>query len=270
MTTKQHQILAVEPTRQKASDLQLAECTNTFSKKPELFTGQTRVLEMFGKNDSNSVEMSAIEAKDTINTPVQYTVPQNLNYMAGIVGSYFDVVFQKECTNQDAAADVVIDGKTIIKNAPAVYLLGMETKLAKLRDLYASIPTLAPGVVWSEADEIGRNIHKSPQIKDVKTETLTEHVRLPQSSDKHPDQFVEKKTNKNVGQYTNQKFSGMMSVADKAELIARLDRLLMAVKDARMRANDVEAVTETCSMNIFSYIHGKFHNELEVKAATAS
>lgn len=267
--TKQHQILAVEPTRQKAADLQLADCTATFSKKDNLFSGRTRTLTMFGKDDTNTVELTAIEAKERADERVQYKVSGNLNYMAGIVGSWFDVVFAKELTNQQAVADVKVNGEVVISQAPATYLLFLENKLSKLRDLYAAIPTLAPGLNWEPAPDIGPQIWKTAETADIKTVKTIEHVRLSQTSDKHPDTFLPKDVIKNVGQYKDRKFSGMISVAAKAEIIARLDQLTMAVKDARQRANEADAVELKTSMNIFAYLHGEFHNENEVKAALA-
>lgn len=267
--TKQHQILAVEPTRQAAAEKQLAECTNTFSKKDNLFAGQVRTAKMFDQSPERLLETQAIEAKDAINTPVQYTVPQNLNYMAGMVGQWFDVILTKEATNQVAKADIVIDGTVILKDAPATFLLGMENKLGKLRDLYNALPTLAPGHDWVPAPDKGENIWKSPTETTMKTANIVKHVQLKQSSDKHPDTFEKTTDVVNVGVYTATKYSGMVSVAEKARIISRLDRLLMAVKDARMRANDVEAVEKRCAMEMFAYLHGGMHNANEVKAAVS-
>lgn len=267
MASKQHQVLAVEPTRQAAAEKQMTECANTFSKKDTLFTGDTRTLTMFGKDPGNTVVLEALEQKGSTKKDVQNTVPENLNYMAGVVGLWFDTLFQKELNNQTARADVVINGKTIIPGAPATYLLGLENKLSKVREVYVALPTLAPGIAWSPATDIGKNIWKGPLTTDVKTEKTTEHVRLTQSNEKHPDTFVAKEIINNVGKYIDQKFSGMISVAEKASMLARLDNLLMAVKDARMRANDVESTEVKCSMAMFEYLHGQFHDDKEVLAA---
>jgi hypothetical protein len=268
--TKQHQILAVEPTRAEAAKQQLAGCTKTFADKGTLFNGQVRTLRMFDDSPENAAVNAAIMAKDAINTPVQNTVPQNLNYMAGVVGSWLDVVMTKECTNQAAVADVVIDGVTIIEKAPATYLLFLENNLKGLRELYMALPTLAPGIDWAKDEARGKDIWKSPQATTIKTENIVEQVRLPQSSDKHPDQYVAQTRVKNVGEYKSMQYSAMITVADKAEIIARLDRFLMAVKSARMKANDVEAKLSNCSVNVFKYLHGSFHDDTIVREATQS
>lgn len=269
-TSKMHQLLAVEPTRQAAAKAQLAEVTATFAKKPNLFEGQQRTLSMFDTSPEKATEVAAIQDKEKISQSVAYTVDQNLNYMAGLVGSWIDVLYRKELTNQTARADVVIDGKVIIKDAPATFLLAMENIIGtQLKDPYNAIPTLSPGIDWEKADSLGKFIFKSPKVKTIKTEKVSEFIKHQQTSDKHPDTFTEKFTDKNVGVYESQKFSGMMQVVDKAAVIARWQRLLEAVKDARQRANQAEVVMGNCAMNIFAFIHGDFHDENQVKAATA-
>lgn len=264
---KQHAILAVEPTREAAAKKQLAECPITFANKHTLFTGNTRTLTLFNRDTTNQVEFDAIEAKDHVDNRVQYTVGGNLNYMAGIVGSWLDVNFTKEATNQIAKADVVIGGLTLIKDAPATYLLGLENKLGALRQAYEAIPTLAPGINWEPATDIGPEIWKGPEVSDTKTLKTTDQTLLKQSSDKHPDVLVNRDVIKNIGQYKDRKFSGMIPVAEKAAIIARFDQLLMAVKEARQRANDVNAVASKCSETLFGYLHGKYHDADKVKAA---
>lgn len=266
-TTKQHQILAVEPTRQAAADKQLAEIVKTFSKEA-LFVGNSRRLELFNKGPENEVEYSALEAKDSVNNKVQAVVPDNLNYMAGIFGAWVDLLFQKEQTNQQAKADVIVDGAVIFTDAPATFLLGMETKLNKLRDVFLAIPTLATGIDWQPAPDLGVHVYKGPQETDMKSQKTQEQKLLKQSSDKHPDTLVTVDTNRNIGKYTNQKFSGMMSVVHKAALIARLDKMMMAVKDARQRANNTEASTSRCAEDMFQYLYREFFNLDEMKAAT--
>lgn len=269
--TKLHQLLAIEPTRQSAATKQIAERIATFKNKVTMYNGQTRILRMFGKDDTNRMELEAIEAKDYINTPVQATVPKDMNYMAGVVGGWLDTVLRKEFANQTAKADVIVDGVVLIKDAPALFLLGMETSLKQLRDVYEGAPTLPPGIEWVHAPEIGSNIYKmSAPDKDLKTLKVTDHKQLRQSTDKHPDTWVVVETAKNVGEFTVNKSTGVISVADKAALITRFDKLLMAIKDARTRANEVEVVmTNKCSDNVFRFLHGNWHDPEQIKVASS-
>jgi len=268
--SRQHQVLAVEPTRQAAATRQMDERQKTFANKASLYHGQTRILRMFGRTETNSAEIDALEAKDLINTPVQATVRGDLNYMAGVVGSWWDTLHTKELTNQTAKADVVVDGVVVIANAPAVFLLGLENKLKRLREVYDAIPTLPPGFEYVLDPESGAGVYKLKEpIKDVKVVKATKHVQLKQSTDKHPDTWVTTETTENIGEYTNQKFYGVLSVADKAALLLRYDKFLMAVKDARQRANDVQVVQGNSAEAIFRYLHGDMFSAEIMKSASA-
>jgi len=257
---KLHELLAVEASNEAAATALIGQTTNTFKSKENLFKGKARTLQMFGKNEQNQIEMTAIEAKNYQNLLVSATIPDSLNYMACVLADYYDVVAQKELTNQLAKADVVIDGKVIIEGVPATFLLGMETKLKTLRNVLDEIPTMAPGMLWKEATEIGRFIYKTDPIRDIKTEKMTDHKMLPQPNPNIPVQYVPIESSKNVGEYTEVNFTGLINSADKAKLIERLDSLLKAVKQARQRANNVDASTTKVGDKMMGYLLGAWYD----------
>jgi len=258
---KLHEVLAVEPSNEAAATKLLAETLSTFLSKDNLFKGKVRTLKLFGKEPSNQVEYEALEAKDSINIPVTATVPANLNYLAVILGRYYDNVAQKERTNQEARADVIVDNKVIMAGLPATFLLGMETKLKALRPILEAIPTMAPGVRWIEAKEIGPHIFKVAEpSKDVKTAKTIEHKVLPQPNATHPSQFVAVDVNKNIGEYSEEVSTGMITSSDKAMIIDRFDTLLKAVKQARMRANETNLVPINVGDAIMSHLFGDWYD----------
>lgn len=259
--SKLHEILAVEPSHEAASSKLLKETTSTFNSKEQLFKGKVRTLKLFGKDDSNRIEYEALEAKDSIHQLISATVPENLNYLASVVARYYDVVVQKERTNQEARASVVINGITIMDNVPATFLLGMETKLKSWREVLESIPTMAPGVQWVDAPEMGPFIMKiKDPTKDVKTAKTVDHKMLPQPNANIPVTYVPIDVNKNIGEYTEWTSTGMINSADKAALIDRLDTLMKEVKQARMRANDVDLKIVNVGNNIMKYLFGAWYD----------
>lgn len=259
--SKLHEVLAVEPSHEAASTKLLAEAVKTFNGKEGLFKGKTRTLKLFGKDEANKVEFEALEAKDSINQKVAATVPENLNYVATVMARYYDVVAQKEATNQHARADVVINGVTIMADMPATFLLGLETKLKAWRELLEAAPTMLPGLPWVPATELGAYIYKiADPVKDVKTAKTVDHKMLPQPNAQHPAQYVPIDVNKNIGEYSEFTSSGQISTADKAALIDRLDSLLKAVKQARMRANDVEVKQVQVGDSLMGYLFGAWYD----------
>jgi hypothetical protein len=107
------------------------ESVKTFGKE-NLFSGETKSLEMFRDEDKNQ------ETQE--HRVLESTVMENLDYLAKPVADYFNVVYQKDCANQEAKSDLVLDDGTVIaEKVPASFLLGLETKLNKLRDMYLQI-----------------------------------------------------------------------------------------------------------------------------------
>lgn len=257
---KLHELLAVEASAESAATTLVDQTKATFKNKEALFKGKNRSLVMFGKDDANRIEMEAIEAKNYQNLLVSATIPDSLNYMAVVLADYYDVVAQKELTNQVAKASVVIDGVTIMEDVPATFLLGLETKLKKIREVLAEVPTMAPGIAWKLAEEIGPHIYKTDVVKDIKTEKSVDHKMLPQPNANIPVQYVPIDVNKNVGEYTEVNFSGLINSADKAKLIERLDTLLKEIKMARQRANNVEAAKAQVGDKMMGYLFGAWYD----------
>ena len=71
----------------------------------------------------------------------------------------------------------------------------------------------------------------------------------------HPAQVKEWSADKAIGKYTTQTFSGMISPADKALMLSRVDKLLAAFKKARQRANCQETSAMEIGQTIIKYIN---------------
>lgn len=250
MGSKLHELLAVEASLEKTARKLSSETVRTLE-KDNLFKGSYRRLEMFDD------KLSHLETEDT--NELDTTVDENLKYLLNEVGKYWNLVLQKERTNQTAVSDIVMDdGTVLVANIPATYLLGLEAKLGKLREVYDRIPTLAPGIKWvpSETDRKGVFVNANDTIT-FKTQRDLDIIVAYDATEHHPAQLKELETTKDVGRYITTTKSGMLSPAVKAERISRLDEVLRAVKKARMRANSVNSVEmENVSSKIFDFING--------------
>ena len=125
---KLHEVLAVETARKAALNGSFANVKKTFE-KTDLFRGQVRTLSLFNTTEEGKEEAEAIEAKARIDKEVVTSVPDTLNYLANIAADYYNVVAQKEFTNQQAKADLVVGDTVLIKDAPVSLLLHLESKL---------------------------------------------------------------------------------------------------------------------------------------------
>lgn len=243
---KMHELLAVESDAIQVADKLLEEASTTFSKRPDHFRGQTKATTYLsadrqGENTATSKEIVT-------------TVDDKLNHLAKGLVRLYDVLVQRDSTNQLAKADVTIGGKVLLKDVPGIFLLSMEQRLKALRGVLEAVPTLEPAVAWSEDKDKGDGIYRSPSVPSFKTEKVMQVLTLAAPTDKHPAQVEKYSSDVSVARVETVDFSGMWSVARKAEVLDRLDSLLYGIKQARMRANLQEVVPVNVGQTLLDFV----------------
>lgn len=255
--SKLHELLAVEGDLEGTYKKVLEEAKVTFSKKAAHFFGRHKKLEMFDEN--------APEAPDEFQEMVT-TVNDKLQYVTGHIVRYLNAVLQKEKTNQEATGDIVVDGAVIATDLPATFLLGLETRLKLIWSMYEATPTLPPGHKWIGDPNRGENVFvmAHPEEKFKTAKTFQHKILVPAQFPKKeeggaslPAQIEKWEETVNIGKWTTETWSGMLSVAEKSVLLGRIDKLIRAVKKARQRANTAEVVEITIGKELFEYIHAK-------------
>lgn len=244
---KLHELLAVEGDRGAVANNIIDEAVVTFRKREELFHGQVRTLSMMDESRSR---------EDTTETkPLVTTVATKLDYVAKRVAPYYDVLLQRDSTNQIAKADLVVDGKTMAKDLPATFLLTMETQLKRLRQTYDVIPTLNPGIKWVSDEAAGAGIFRQEEASvTMRTEKAVRSQILIQPTKEHPAQIEKWHEDVPIGRIETTRTTGVLKSADKAALLERIDTLIRAVKKARQRANTAEVVKAKLGADLFAYI----------------
>lgn len=254
-TAQLHQIIAVEGDLQGKAKRVLEEAGATFKAKPHLFLGSVRTLELFtAESDIEKLRLEESEKKQEI---LSTTVPDKLGYIWESVINYWNVLGQKERTNQAANADLVIDGLTVLTNVPATLLLGLESRLLAVRAVYEAIPTLEPNIDWKEAVDIGANVRVAPETTSMKSQKTTEYKTIAPATDKHPAQNVAIEKNTNLGAYKLTKYSGMITPAEKSLWLGRIDKLIQGTKRARQVANSQPVVAFDGASALRDFIHAQ-------------
>lgn len=248
---KLFEILAVEADVENKVKTIMQEAMTTFQKRSEHFVGSIRTLKMFDAERQNE-EAGFEERKDIVTT-----VQKKLDYTWESIIKYYDVIAQKEVGNQSTHADVIINGEVILSNMPATLLLGLESRLKKVREMYLTIPTLAPGTEWVSDESIGEGVFRAkyPEIRH-RTEKTVEHKIIVQPTKEHPAQVEKWTSSVPVGNFTTDRWCGMISPAKKSQLLDRIDTLIEAVKQARQRANEVQLENVKVGEIIKNFIHG--------------
>lgn len=230
--SKLHELLAVEKGLEKTATTALTEGGKTFRDKGQMFVGSER---LYVSREEGGEELP-VEHQEMVTT-----VSDKLQYIMGHVSKWLDAVLQKEATNQDARADIIIGDKILAADVPATFLLGLEAKLKQFRELLASVPTLQSGVKWELDPQRGNNIYSMvhPEEK-LRTKKTIMHKVLVEPTEHHPAQIEKWTEDVVIGKFVKHVWTGMLSSAEKSELLGRLDTLERAVKKARQRANSVE------------------------------
>lgn len=247
---KLHELLAVEDSLMTKFKVVLQEGVSTLSSKEHLFKGTTiNQQSLLDKEDPKYHKYP-----DTTHTvPVQETVHNKLRYIFEDAARYFDAVAQKDATNREANADLIIDEKVILKNVPAITLLFLENKFKGIRSLIESVKTLDPAKVWSKTP--GQDgVFQTPESAVAIEEPVQEFPIVAPATDKHPAQV--KEVTKHVVRATKRtvEMSGLISPQEKSNLMSRCDKIINACKTARQRANDVATKDVQVSKELFEYL----------------
>lgn len=242
MPAKLHELLAVEDTVIGAAEKLLAETNEKFNKHTEYFTGHVTVLARLRE----SPEDKAIESARGTSKALPTNVLDTLSYITPFLDKALTIKLQKHRANQQAQADVMVDGKVVIPNAPVDFLLDLEKALPRWRAMFATMPTLDPSKDWVK-ERVGVWKTKEPAVT-AQTEKRVYAVELSPATDKHPAQVREASREEVVGKFLATTFSGAATSQQKADAIKWCDTLLGAVKQARMRANSVEVKAEMATV----------------------
>ena len=136
---------------------------------------------------------------------------------------------------------IEIDGKKIAEKLPATFLLGLETKLNQLEEFIKTIPTLPATSEWKEDKTKGIGIYSATQPTiTYRTRKELQHKILVPATKEHPAKVEKWTENINIGRFIKTTWSGLFPMGEKMEMIKRVRKLKLAVKEARQRANNTD------------------------------
>ena len=256
---KQYELLAAEKQVSDQERLLREDTLKKFKSPDSYLSGEERTLRML----VDSPENSAIENAARVNKNLITTVPETFSYYLNHWIKLEDLLFQKNCGNQIAVADIEFDGEVIAKNVPVDELMGLESRLTVLRGIVAAAPTLNSSISWKKnenSEHRGAWVTFEPE-KTVKTEKATNVVVLYEATDKHPAQVEKVTTEKVVGEYSIRKESGAITPRVKADILSNIDSLIQEVKKARGRANETPVVVRNIGKSLVDTIFKPMYSE---------
>src|SRR5690606_16701379 len=132
------QVIAVEKQVKSRVNSEGSEL-HKLNQKPDLFNGMSRTYE---RRSEDGEELPSEQKL------VQYRAHENLAQWSKMWSELLDVVATKDWGNTQARADLVVDGETLVKEAPVTYLIWLEKQLEDFRTFVDNLPVLDPSKAW--------------------------------------------------------------------------------------------------------------------------
>ncbi|TDB81720.1 hypothetical protein E1264_32320 [Actinomadura sp. KC216] len=239
---KLNQIIAIEKGVKSRAQRELADVLRVLQ-KPALLSGISRV---YRPKDEEG------ETLPPESTKVQVRSEDALRDVATALTRLFDVVATKDWANREARADVVVDGRTIVAQAPVTYLLFLEKQLTELLALIDKLPVLDAAESWSYDES--QDVWRTDPVETSRTKKVPRAHVLYEATEKHPAQVETFTEDVIVGTWTKVAFSGALPARRVNELRDRVDRLQAAVKYAREEANAAEVDDRQVGEAVFAYL----------------
>ncbi len=230
-----HEILAVEQDVKAKAERARSQAIDTFRSKISHFSGIRRTFRPFAVDEAlGQTGGERLEAE----TRLAKTVNDELAKVMREVGKSIDIGLRLDEANTRAKADIVVDGKVLVENVPATFLLQLERRLRELRAVFKEAPTYDPVRLWSSdpsADK--KHVLRAEPVVTIRKQRSRKYNVMYEATKEHPAQVDVVEVDEPVGEIRSYEWTGMLSTGKKAALLEQLDRLLAAVKQARSRAN---------------------------------
>lgn len=244
--TKLNQILAVEKSVKARYNDAITKYYH-LAKRTGVFDGLRRTYRPLKDGD---LERIPSESK-AVQIQAQKLVPQ----LAQVWSEMLDVIATKDWANQEARADIVVDGNVIVPAVPVSYLLYLEKQLMDLHTVLDALPTYDGTREWVwNADNL---VWTTDAVETMRTRREIEYAIMYEATDKHPAQVDKVQKDVTVGIWTTVTLSGALSPAEWQSLKLRVYALQDAVKQAREAANMSEITQIKVGEKIFGFILGQ-------------
>ena len=164
----------------------------------------------------------------------------------------WNIAAAKDFGNTIAFADLVIDGKVLAKSVPATHLLTLEKALANVQTFVTKISELDQSETWNLDANTG--LHRTDSVRVNRTTKRPEVIVLHAPTEHHPAQTQLANLDVDVGFWTSTKFSGGIPKVVKTAYLDRIDKALVAVRQAREKANMTAVSTQSVGSDMMSFI----------------
>jgi hypothetical protein len=237
-----HHVIAREKTQKTETSNAITNAYHLIQ-KPALFNGLSKTY--LPKDAEGETLPSDLQR-------IQVHAPSLIKGVESQLVTLFDLTAQKDWANCRAKADVVVDGKVLLSEVPATYLLFLEKQLVDIHTFIKKLPTCDPAEQWTWDTSQGHYVSGEKHTNRTK-KIMRNHV-LAEATKEHPAQVQPYSEDASIGTYKQVNFTGALPVPRVEQLLERVDALRVAVKEARETANTTPIEDIHAGKKIFDYL----------------
>jgi hypothetical protein len=241
--TKLNQVIAIEKGVKSRATSVISELYK-IAQKPAVFEGLTREYQPLNdEGDKLPGERKVVQAR----------VTDLLSAYRLAEAEFINVAAQKEKANTIASAPVLVDEKVVLPEMPVGMLLTLEKRLTDFRTFVEALPVLDISESWQY--DASADVHRSQTVQTHRTIKTQKPLVLFPATDKHPAQTQLVTQDEIAGYWHSTKQSGAIQRNEKLEILRRVDKLIIGVKQAREAANAIDAGKgEDLGARIFEFL----------------
>jgi hypothetical protein len=209
---------------------------------------------LFGLSRNYTPKDDEGEKLPSENTSVQIKSRQIFDEVQTSLTILFDTVAIKDYANCLAKANISVDGKILLADVPATYILFLEKQLAELLIFIKKTPTLDASEVWKY--DASQDCYATDPIETIRTKKIMQRFVLAEATKEHPAQVQIYQEDVPTGRWKTIKYSGAIPTKELNEIIERIEKVQQAVKFAREEANRSEVKKIQTGNPLLHYIFG--------------
>ena len=166
----------------------------------------------------------------------------------------WNLIYTQDAGNQQAKADVVVDGQTLLAGVPVTFLLFLDKQVNDLETFIGKLPTPDPAEEWTHDPNSG--LLRSKATESLRTSKEPTVIVKYEATKDHPAQTELFTKDVPVGTWTQILYSGCLPTDRKNALLERIKKLQDAIKQAKEQANLLEVQKQKAAEAVFAFVFG--------------
>ncbi len=166
----------------------------------------------------------------------------------------WNLILTQDLGNQQARADVVVDGKTLLSGVPVTFLLFLDKQANDLETFVSKLPTPDPSEEWSHDPNTG--LLRSRATESLRTSKEPTVIVKYEATKEHPAQTELFTKDVPVGTWSQILYSGCVPADRKNAILERVRKLQDAIKVAKEQANQLEVERQKAADAVLGFVFG--------------